>query len=232
MKNLVILAGMLISITTSAQNHNLSEIEIITPKFQSEMYESLNDFLSSRMEFPRASASCRMQGTEVIKFTVTPDGEIGNFIIVNSICPEIDEEVIRVLESTSGRWHTGSVNGEQTAMGKEISVTFKMHASVDFIEMARSYLERGNRILFVKRKPKQAIKYFDKGINLLPNEEALLSARGLCRYELSDKDGANSDWVRLKELRSNNQNTSEIEYIADQMEELSGYSEMNRLIGR
>jgi tetratricopeptide (TPR) repeat protein len=232
MKNLVILAGMLISITTSAQNHTSSEIKITVPQFQSSMYESLNDFLSSCTEFPGASASCRQQGTEVIKFKVTPDGDLDDFTIINSICPEIDEEVIRVLESTSGRWNPGIVNGEKAAMEREISITFKMHASVDFVEMAKSYLKRGNRMLFVKRKPRQAIKYFDRGINLLPNEEALLSARGLCRYELSDKDGANSDWVRLKELRSNNQNTSEIEYIADQMEELSGYSEMNRLIGR
>jgi hypothetical protein len=158
MKNLVVLAGMLISITTSAQNHNLSEIEITVPQFQSDRYESLNDFLSSCMEFPRASASCRLQGTEVVKFTVSPDGEPGNFTIENSICPEIDEEVIRVLESTSGKWYPGFVNGEPVAMERKVSITFKLHASVDFVEMAKSYLKRGNRMLFVRGKPRQAVK--------------------------------------------------------------------------
>ena len=232
MKNLIFLAGLLISITTSAQKHNLSEIEITLPQFQSELYESLNDFLSSCMEFPRESASCRLQGTEVVKFKVTSDGELGDFIIVNSICSEIDEEVIRVLKSTNGKWYPESVNGEPTAIGTEISVTFKMHSSVDFVEMTKSYLERGIRLLFVTGKPKQALKYFDRGIILLPNEKTLLAIRGLCRYELSDKDGANRDWARLKELRYNHQNTSEIEYIADQLNELTGYDEMIRMIGR
>ena len=223
---------MLISITTFAQNHNLSETKITAPQFQSEMYESLNDFLSSCMEFPRESACNRLQGTEVVQFTVNLDGELGNFIIVNSICPEMDEEVIRVLKSTSGKWHPGSINGEHAAMEREISVTFKMHASVDFTGMAKSYVERGNKMLFVTGKPKQALKYFDRGITLLPNDEALLVVRGLCRYELGDEEGANRDWARLKELRSKSQNNSEIEYIADQMKELAGYAEMNRMIGR
>jgi hypothetical protein len=54
----------------------------------------------------------------------------------------------------------------------------------------------------------------------------------LCRYELGDEVGANHDWARLKELRTASLNTSEIEYMADQMKELSGYAKMNLMIGR
>lgn len=66
--------------------------------------------------------------------------------------------------------------------------------------MASRYLKHGNELLFAKANPKKALKYYDLGINLLPNNENLLYARALCRSKLGDMKGADHDWNRLKEL--------------------------------
>ena len=62
------------------------------------------------------------------------------------------------------------------------------------------YYKKGSAALFAKESPKKALRCFDKGVILLPNDKALLVLRGLARYEVGNKDGALDDWTRVKNL--------------------------------
>ena len=55
-------------------------------------------------------------------------------------------------------------------------------------------------MLFKKKDAEKALKYYDKGIVLLPKDQNLLMARGMARYELGDIKGAYQDWSRIKNL--------------------------------
>ena len=126
-------------------------------------------------------------------------------------------------------WIPGSVNGKPVAMEKEISMVFKISQKSDFAAKAKGFLEHGNNLLFVHNQPEKALKYFDKGITLLPNEETLLAVRGLCKYEIGDNEGAKLDWNRLKTLTEKNAGKSLIESDVNYTQ-LSGYNEMMTIV--
>jgi tetratricopeptide (TPR) repeat protein len=119
----------------------------------------------------------------------------------------------------------------RSAMEKEISVVFKISHKSDFAAQAKGYLEHGNKLLFVHNRPEKALKYFNKGITLLPNEETLLAVRGLCKYEIGDNEGAKLDWNRLKILADKNAAKSLIESAVNYTQ-LSGYIEMMTIVNK
>jgi len=135
------------------------------------------------------------------------------------------------LEITAGMWIPGTVNGEPVTMEKEISVVFKISEKSDFVAKAKSNLELGNKILFENKNPDKALKYFDKSIKLLPNDETLLAVRGLCKYEMGDIEGAKNDWNRLKILEEKNDAELLIE-MSVIYSQLRGYSEMMTFVNK
>lgn len=226
MKTRVIFAiSMLMTAFAFGQNQDLQEIKVTAPQFQSDFFHKVNDFLLSGIEYPIESIKAGNEGTEVIKFVVTPKGNVTDIKVVNSVSDIIDQEVIRILEVSNGKWIPGTANGEPVAMEKEVSVVFKISEKSDFVAKAKSYLELGNKMLFVSNKPEKALKYIDKSITLLPNEETLLAVRGLCKYEIGDNEGAQRDWNRIKILIERNATESSVETVVNYTK-LRGYNEM------
>jgi TonB family protein len=229
-KSVVLLASMLIAGFAFGQNQDLNEIEVTAPQFQSEIFKSVNDFLNNSVEYPPESKNARLQGTEVVQFIVTPTGEITDFTIINSVSPEIDQEVIRVLDVTNGKWKPGTANGEPVAMVKEVSVAFFLHSEDELVKTAKQYQQQGNNYMFVKNNPEKALKFYNRGIVLLPYEESLLAARGLCKYQIGDEDGAYNDWKRLKTLAERSNPDVEIEKLVQNFTALKGYTEMKNTL--
>lgn len=223
-RNLFFAVSMLVAVIAAGQNQDLKEIEVKAPMFHSEFYDDINDFLLSGIEYPTEALNAGYEGTEVIQFVVTQNGTVTDFKVINSVSDEIDKEVIRVLKITNGMWIPRYENGKPMAMNKEVSVVFQINPSSDFVAMAKSYLVKANQKFFIDRQPRKALKYLDKGINLLPHDETLLVVRGMCRYELGDETGAQEDWDRITD-------TGKIalgDYTA-QLEEMKGYNKlMNR----
>lgn len=225
MKTSVIFAIILLAaVFASGQNQNEQVIEVMQPEFLGientvaklgEHSGSINSYLMENIVYPYNAASCRIKGTEVVKFTVTTEGELCDFKIVNCVCPDLDNEVIRVLKTTNGQWKPGLENSKPVAMEKEISVAFILSTKNVFISKAKQYLYRGNKLMYVKNNPEKALKYYNKAINHLPNEESLLIARILCKNQIGDEDGAQEDWNRLKLFTENNVQNVNHENYAD-----------------
>jgi TonB family protein len=226
--SIIFFAITLTAVVVFGQEQELNEIQVTAPQFQSEIFYSANDFLEHAVEFPAKSKNAGLQGTEVIQFTVTTDGDITDFIVINSVSPEIDQEVIRILEVTNGKWAPGTVNGKPATMGKEVSVVFKNNPAINFVDLANKHLQKGNQALFIKDQPEKALKHFNQAINFLPNDETLLAVRGLCKYKLGDETGANRDWDRSKLLAKRNGTTIDIENLAISPDNSSEFDEMIR----
>jgi TonB family protein len=234
-KSVIFLASMAITMIAAGQNQRMAdEITMTPPKFsgaetfvQGHYFKTIEDYLRNTVQYPQESYNRGIEGTEVVKFTVTSSGGVTDFKVINSVNDEIDEEVIRVLEMTGGLWQPGSINGEPVDMEKEAAVTFKLHPTDDFVTMAKKYLNQGNKML-MKGNPRKALKYFDKGINLLPSEMALLAVRGLCRYQLGDEEGAKRDMNSLKSLGYFDNPKADYEYLTVNYKDLKGYAEMIR----
>ena len=203
-------------------NENLSAV------LNQTQFRSINDYLAKQIQYPEKSKDWQEEGTEVIQFVVTPKSEVTDLRIINSVSSEIDREVIRVLKTTNGLWMPGLNNGQPVAMGKEISINFKFCNSADeinsatnFVDLAKQYFNKGNRQLFVKENIKSALRQYNKAICYLPNDKSILAIRGICKYELGDKNGACTDWNRVKALGG-----LTTDYYLDKFCELKGYSEL------
>ena len=204
---------MLMAAFAFGQKQNIDEVKVTPPKFtgvsnpillmKEGNFESIDDYLTRNIQYPEKDAKSFRQGTEVVKFTVSPIGELTDFTIINCVSPQINEEVIRVLQTTNGMWFPGYNNNEPVAMEKEVSIVFKIEGNrftPDFKTQATKYFSKGGEVFLAEHNPKKALKFYDKGIMLLPNDEGLLLMRGFARYETGDKDGANRDWQRIVTL--------------------------------
>lgn len=161
-------------------------------------FGSIYDYLSDNIEYPNKSSRRLFEGTTIIQFTIFPDGEIGDFKIVNSVSDALDDEVINVLESTKGMWRPGQNNGIFVAMEKEISVTFKSEGS-DHVKLARKFYNRANKKL-LKNKSKKALRLVGYAIKYQPYDNALLFLRARANLNLGDLNSACKDMNRLKSL--------------------------------
>ena len=226
---------------TQDPDPNVEEVRVSPPQFtginnvNNLVNENSNDlikaYLAEKITFPTRSAICKQEGTEVIQVLITPEGEVSNITFLNSVCPELDKEFVRVLKTTNGMWKPGLKNNEAVTMPQEISIVY---SSVDeakgsvmerFFEKAKYFLDKGNQKLYVKENPKKALKYYNAGIKYLPDDESLLMARGLCLYALGDMDAATKDWSRIEQLGGVNVN----EMVAD-LPGQNSYEEMMAIL--
>ena len=164
----------------------------------------INEYLDKNVVYPDMAVKCSLEGTEVIKFTVTPSGVPTNFEVVNSVCKAIDAEVIRILKETEGMWRPAYKNGVPVESEQELSMVFsnknKSEINEYFIARAQIFYKSGNRKLFEKNKPEKAIKLYNSGLRYLPDDKGLLLMRGISSYKLGDVSSAQEDWKKVAEL--------------------------------
>lgn len=191
----------------------------------------VNNYLKENLVCPKGVAECGMEGTEIVQFTVTESGNVQDFKVINSICPEIDREVIRVLKTTSGMWSPGIENGKPVATTNEATFMLGNYnestISEHFTRVAARYFKGGNKNFFEKNNPEKAIRYYNRALNYLPNDEVLLSTRGLCHYQLGNIESAKEDWKRVVTLGG----TYSLEINYD-VAGLEGYSEMKEIMAQ
>ncbi len=235
-RTVIFLICMFLSIITFGQvkneyNDEIKGVKVSPPKFIGGLelltilnkgeFGSFNDYMTKHFQYPEMSIEFLEEGTEVVQFVVTPQGEVTDFNIINSVSPEIDEEVIRVLKTTSKLWKPGLNNDKAVAMEKEVSIVFKLKNTTDFIKRAEKFFTKGTKMLLVKDRPKLALKNYNQAITLRPNEKCILLGRGLAKYELGDKSGACRDWNRIKVLGG-----FEGDVYLDNYCKMKGYPEM------
>ena len=230
---IIFILCVICSINVLGQNQKLlEETTCTTPKFTGvkntipvsgeEKIPAIVNYLRGNVNYPEDAQKEFQQGTEVVKFFVGVSGDVSNIEIVNSVSEAIDEEVTSVLKSTSGMWKPGNNNGIPVSMGKEVSVIFRLEDSkYSFNDLGKKYYSHGAEMLFTKQSPKKALRYFNKGIVLFPNERPLLALRGLALFEIGDRNGARRDWNRVKNLGG-----FEGAGFSESLFDLKGYSEM------
>lgn len=236
-KNLFFALIMLTAGFAFGQKQNVTEVEVTAPQFtgienvlnvQALPGYSLRNYLMENISYPEKATKCFIEGTEVVQFTVTAGGNVTDFKIINSVCPDIDNEIIVALKNTNGQWLPGYNNGKPVDMTKEVSLAFILNNESGkttheiFTKKAENSFGAGNKNLFEKQNPKKAMKNFSAGLNYLPYDKSLLLMRGICRYEIGDTEGAKQDWNRMTSLGG----AIEMGEYTDQIAGLKGYDEL------
>ena len=185
----------------------------------------LKNYLMKNIVYPDEAIKCLNQGTEVATFTVTATGQVEDINIVNSVCPAIDEEFARVLQTTSGMWKPALKDGSNHNCYKEVSLTFSLNENQAqtqqvFRSQAKKHYLQGSEMLFVQHKIKKAEKFYSKAINFMPYDANLLYLRGICRYETGNEEGAMEDWNRYSQITGF---TAPPEDIAEELKDFKAY---------
>ena len=179
---LILLFFLFISFTAFGQNQEkLKGFSITPPQFTGvesavpviikQQYPSILDYMKTHITYPEEAVRYGMQGTVVLGFTVTAEGKITRINVINSVSTKLDEEVIYALERTSGMWKPAYINDEPTEQVQEVSIAFKLDDlnNNDFTQSAGTYYTKACEQLLVKHNNNKALRYFDKGIVLLPD---------------------------------------------------------------
>ena len=119
----------------------------------------------------------------------------------------------------------GLIKGEAAAMEKEVSLVFKPHPDYDLVGEAKTYAEKGSKILLIKKNPERALKYFNEAVKLLPNEVSILVARSRCKFDLGDESGAREDYRRINTLRNSGDYHFQALFPEKELNQLAGYAE-------
>ncbi|MPQ47849.1 TonB family protein [Marinifilum sp. N1E240] len=205
---LFLFVGFLTTAQDMSKSKMLKGVEVKPPLFtgikgtvdviKATDFGSIYDYLSEKTQYPDNFIKRITEGTAIIQFTVFPNGNLGDFQIVNSVSDEIDREVIRVLESTNGMWIPGKNNGNSVEMQREVSVTFMRDGS-NHLQLAHKYYKRSNKKL-MKNKPKRALRFVNYAMVYQPYSDALLFLRARTHLELGNSDNACQDFNRMKAL--------------------------------
>ncbi len=99
-----------------------SDVEV-KPSFKGGDANEFARWVMSGFTYPQAAIDAGIQGRGLVQFTINTDGSMGDVKIIKSVSPELDAEVLRVVNSCTERWTPGMQNG------KPVPVTFAMPVS-------------------------------------------------------------------------------------------------------
>ena len=242
-KYVIFLFCLFLSIAVFGQNETKNELEgnVVNPRFTgSENVTSIlktdnslmvNKYLKENLVCPKKAVECFIEGTEIVQFVVTPAGELTNFRVTNSLCPEIDEELIRVLKETNGMWEPGLKNGTPIAMEQEVKVMIGDYTDDTFVkyftQKAENHFINGSKKLFEQNNPKKALKHYNMAARYLPNDKSLLLLRGICHYDLGDDEKAEKDWNRIVALGGIDIEKTEYDLVG-----MKGFAKMSTILAK
>ncbi|HSM48052.1 MAG TPA: hypothetical protein VK872_09590 [Draconibacterium sp.] len=172
MKTILIFAiSMLVTLFVFAQNLDVEEVNVTPPQFtgiqnviqsQDESATTLiRNYLKDNINYPENAKLCKREGAEVVQFTVTTKKKVADFKTINNVYPEIDNEIVWVLQKINGMWLLGYNNGKPVDMTKEVSLAFclddfsKKPVSEIFKEKATTYFISAKTVLFEKKNIKK-----------------------------------------------------------------------------
>jgi TonB family protein len=101
---------------------SFSDVEV-KPSFKGGDANEFARWVMSGFTYPQAAIDAGIQGRGLVQFTINTDGSMGDVKIIKSVSPELDAEVLRVVNSCTEKWTPGMQNG------KPVPVTFAMPVS-------------------------------------------------------------------------------------------------------
>ncbi|MCU7496830.1 MAG: energy transducer TonB [Ignavibacteria bacterium] len=96
------------------------------PRF-SEGEDALLSFLMENIHYPELARKVGVEGKVLVSFTVEKSGSLSNMRVIKSIGGGCDEEALRVVALTAGKWIAGKQNGKAVKVNISIPIVFSLH---------------------------------------------------------------------------------------------------------
>lgn len=96
------------------------------PSFQGGDANDFSKWVKEHLTYPEAAKDDCAQGRVTLQFTVDTDGSIVNATVLRGVTPALDEEALRVVNSSTGKWTPGVQNGQPVPVTYTFPVIFKL----------------------------------------------------------------------------------------------------------
>lgn len=96
------------------------------PRFN-EGEDALLSFLATNINYPELARRVGVEGKVMVSFTVEKSGVLSNLRVIKSIGGGCDEEAMRVVALTAGKWVPGKQNGKAVKVNISIPIVFRLH---------------------------------------------------------------------------------------------------------
>jgi TonB family protein len=83
-------------------------------------------FLVTELIYPQEAIEREIQGKVYITFEVDTLGHISNLSVVRSVHPLLDEEALRVMRKTDGKWKPATMNALPISSKMTVPVVFSL----------------------------------------------------------------------------------------------------------
>jgi TonB family protein len=89
--------------------------------------QGLQQFIASQLTYPKQELDSSKQGTVMLSFVVNSDGSVSNIIILGKTKGGgLEEEAIRVIKLTSGKWKPATRKNKPVRMRFRIPIKFQI----------------------------------------------------------------------------------------------------------
>ncbi|MBN2521336.1 MAG: energy transducer TonB [Bacteroidales bacterium] len=137
------------------QKQEITSVE--TPRFNPDkklMYSESNTespiccFIKNNITFPFNTLDYDIEGIVIVKFIIDANGNLDYPTVLHSIKPEIDNAVINnnCINSTTGMWDPGKINGQPVAMPHKVYVRFDIPYNDPHELVAREHLSKAMKL--------------------------------------------------------------------------------------
>ncbi len=87
--------------------------------------EAFMQFIENNLQSPSELGSEDVSGTTIVKFVVGFDGNLSNIRVGKSSGNSaLDNEAVRVIKKTSGKWNPSKINGKPVSSHVSVPITF------------------------------------------------------------------------------------------------------------
>lgn len=95
------------------------------PTFRGGDVQRFSNWVKERVKYPQIAQENGIQGKVFIGFIVEADGTVSNVTILRSVDKSLDDEAVRVVES-SPKWNPGKQRGQPVRVRFSITVNFQL----------------------------------------------------------------------------------------------------------
>ena len=199
-KLIIIFLSLLLSLPGLSQKTDSIYSRVDKPASFQGGGEAYIAYLSSELKIPLDLQKNGVSGKVYVQFVIDTKGDIYDVKILKDIGFGSDDEVIRFIRSTSGKWNPALIKDEKVKSQLVYPIKFVVGDSIDgYLIDKRIVADYQSALSLMKdQKYNEAIIIFDNLIKLIADSNGSFFNRGLCYFKLGNKGKACNDWQRAK----------------------------------
>ena len=117
--------GKLTGGTARINEQEITYTDNLQPEFKGGAKE-LYAFLGQNIRYPADAQRARAQGKVFVSFTICTDGSLCDYDVLKGAHPALNEEALRVVKQSNGKWQPGFQRGEPVRVKYNLPVSFQL----------------------------------------------------------------------------------------------------------